>query len=164
MKPSLVARTNSSAFKRGLDHLDAFRAATGHARVPRQFVSDDGYPLGRWVRNLRAAYRSGKLEPERVAALDERGMVWDPFDTAFQAGLDHLDAFRAATGHARVPTQFLSDDGYPLGKWVSNIRAAYRSGKLEPERVATLDERGMVWNARTSTPSEAGLDDSARPV
>ena len=113
-----VARSHSSALERALDHLDAYQVTYGDVNVPVKFVSPDGYPLGQWVRDIRTAYRRGKLDPERIAALDEREMVWNAWEAAFQEGLGHLGGYRAANGHARVPQDFVTEDGYRLGNWL----------------------------------------------
>ena len=128
--------------------LTTFRAAHGHLRVPDKYVDSSGLALGGWVASRRKDYTKGQLSPERIAALDELGMVWDPFAEDFARGLAALTTFRAAHGHLRVPKRYIDSSGLALGKWVTRRRTEYGKGALSPERIAALDALGMVWDAQ----------------
>lgn len=45
-------------------------------------------------------------------------------------------------GQRLVPTNYLCDDGYRLGKWQDNQRQAYKKGTLSVERVERYVIRG----------------------
>ena len=52
--------------------------------------------LAAWASRQRAARRDGRLDAERVAALDELGFEWDPIQQAFDERLGALAAALAA--------------------------------------------------------------------
>ena len=142
-----------AAFERGLDALDAYIAANGHARVPVGYVAPDGYRLGTWVANKRTDKQ--KMPAADKDALDERGMVWAAPAAAFAEGLDHLDAYIAGHGHARAPRSYTAPDGYRLGNWLHRQRQ--RCGNPRPGQppltaaeTAALSSRGISWNHDTS--------------
>jgi Helicase associated domain len=110
---------------------------------------EDGYRLGGWVNNQRAARRRGDLDPERCVRLEALpGWVWDTKEAAWAEALGRLEAFVARMGHARVP-QHHREDGLRLGSCVLGQRQAYRKGTLDAERRARLEALpGWVWDAR----------------
>jgi hypothetical protein len=142
---------SAGGWKVALRALEAFVAEHGHARVPQTFRTADGFRLGSWCSGQRCSRRKGKLLPEREAALDTLGFVWDPprsriDDAWWQVGFAALEAFVAEHGHARVPQAFRTADGYRLGQWCTRRRQERRNGRLSAERIAALDALGFVWD------------------
>ncbi len=133
-------------WQRGISVARDFQKAQGHLRVPRSFVSADGYPLGWWITYRRHDRKRGRLAPERIKALDSLGMVWDPFGSAWEKGISHAQAYRQANGHLRAPRDFVADDGFRLGSWLHARRQDRRTGKLAVQGINELDALGMVWD------------------
>jgi superfamily II DNA or RNA helicase len=131
-------------FQRNLDALRRYVAREGHARVPHKH-EDEGIRLGGWLGKRRVDYHRGKLTPERIAALDALGMVWDPFEEDFRRNLAALRIYVAREGHARVPGDHREGE-LRLGQWINVQRSTREKGILTPERIATLDALGMVWD------------------
>ena len=127
--------------------LQQYKVEHGDVLVPQQFQAADGFPLGRWVINKRAARAKGKLAAERVAQLDELGFVWEPFNEKWASAFHQLQQYKVEHGDVWVPAQFKTADGNPLGQWVHTQRKAKAKGKLAAERVAQLDELGFVWDS-----------------
>lgn len=61
--------SSDQRWERGMEHLRAFAAETGHTRVPNRAVTADGFLLGRFVSEARGAHRKGVLAGSRTAAL-----------------------------------------------------------------------------------------------
>jgi len=63
---------------------------------------------------------------------------------AWERHLSELGEFREQYGHTRVLTT------HPrcrrLGTWVIEVRCDRRAGKLSPDRIASLDRLGFVWD------------------
>jgi superfamily II DNA or RNA helicase len=137
-----------AAWERGLAHAVAYHAAHGHLNVPFSWASEDGFPLGHWLGTNRKKISAGTLDPGRAAKLAALGFRTQArAQAAFQRGLDHLDAYIAEHGHARVPVAYTSPDGYRLGNWISDKRKLQHT--LPAAGKAALDDRGMIWDART---------------
>lgn len=52
--------------------------------VAGKYVDPDGYPLGKWLIKTRQQKLNGNLKEERIAQLDEIGMVWSVFDAKWE--------------------------------------------------------------------------------
>ncbi len=135
------------AFKHGLETLRAFVAEHGHANVPFDHITADGFRLGLWLNTRRHDHRVGRLSQERIDQLEALGVVWDLFDFAFERGLEALRAFVAEHGNAQVPRHYVTTDGFLLWLWLCRRRHEYRVGKLSQERIAKLEALGVAWHA-----------------
>ncbi|MFD5615141.1 Helicase associated domain protein [Kitasatospora sp. NPDC127060] len=60
-------------------------------------------------------------------------------------GYGHAATFYATHGHLRVPTDYLTPDGYRLWRWMQDALKHRRRGWLSADRVEALDKLGMVW-------------------
>jgi len=132
-------------FERGVDELAAYVQTYGDARVPKSYSTPSGLKLGHWCSKRRSDHKAGKLDAERVAALDALGFVWDPFRDAFDRGLAELATYVRAEKDGHVPRKHATPSGFKLGIWCNRQRADRRAGRLSTERVAALDALGFAW-------------------
>jgi hypothetical protein len=145
----MVWGIHDAGYRIGVAHLRAYIAREGHANVPQESVTDDGFGLGVWVANRRRDRRNGRLSAAKIAELNTRGMVWGSSrDDGYRIGVDHLRVHTATAGHANIPSQFVTDDGFKLGKWVANRRQDRKARALGPAKIAELDALGMAWYPR----------------
>ena len=158
----------SSKWNKGFQYLQKYAQLTGHTRIPIQYVTSDGYNLGTWVATQRMAYQKGKLSTERkrllkhlprwvwsiqkikIRQLDSSKCDIKRLDSSkWDNGFKHLQEYARITGHTRVPSQYVTSDGYNLGTWVAAKRTAYRKGKLLREQKKMLGELPKwVWDNR----------------
>ncbi|MQA17673.1 MAG: hypothetical protein GEV09_27430, partial [Pseudonocardiaceae bacterium] len=117
----------------------------GHLNIPETHRTTAGHRLGNWIAARRRERRKGKLNPERVAALDALGMVWQVHDERFARYLAAARDYHAEHGHLNVPHDHRTPAGHQLGTWIAKRRSEHRRGALSPERVAALDKLGMIW-------------------
>ena len=113
------------------DELCQYRALFGDCLVPLQY--DDIPGLGIWVRNQRTHYRNllmgrkqSNLTPEKIAALQSVGFVWDTQrNDQWKKRFDELMDFKAVYGHCSVPEKY--HENQQLGAWVVNQRTSYKN-------------------------------------
>ncbi|MFV8133222.1 Helicase associated domain protein [Streptomyces syringium] len=119
-------------------------AEHGHLDIPYARADGAGDPLGQWIVRQRQHRRAGALSDDRIRRLDEIGMIWEHRDSAWQKNLDALAAYQRQHGDTLVPQRY-EHESVRLGAWVSQMRAKYASGQLPPQRIADLEQVGMVW-------------------
>ncbi|OKK22962.1 helicase [Streptomyces sp. CB00455] len=144
-------------WRRGIEAARIYAATAGDLKVPFGFRVPAGegawppalarFPLGQWIADARRTYRRGALGRERVALLEELGMVWSHFGVAFEEGLASARAWAAEHGHLLPPVE-ATWRGAPVGVWVKNQRAAARRegpGALSAERREALEAIDPSW-------------------
>ena len=89
---------------------------------------------------------------QQIARLDSIGMVWgNRNDRQWNQGYQEAKRYFEAHGDLRVPVNYVSPEGYALGKWAKRQRYTRQNpekscGALTEERMERLDAIGMIWN------------------
>ncbi|MFJ9079460.1 helicase associated domain-containing protein, partial [Streptomyces sp. NPDC102278] len=63
----------------------------------------------------------------------------------WKRGVEAAYRYRQREEHLDVPYEH-TEGAYPLGRWLSDQRRAYRAGQMTGERAAELEELGIVWD------------------
>ena len=132
-----------------------YQGAHGNLLVPKRYITPEGLSLGSWIstqRSVRSGRVPGNLSESQIMRLDALGMVWqNRLEVAWEDAFAHAAAYKEEYGNLLVPAQYLSPDGFRLGRWISNLRQqranGERKGLLTAKRIAKLDFLGMAWNA-----------------
>ncbi|MDC0572924.1 Helicase associated domain protein [Luminiphilus sp.] len=114
----------------------------GDCLVAAREVTEDEFPLGSWVHRQRS--KRSRLSPERISQLNKINFVWDVQAHYWEQGLSLLIAYRRNHGDCLVPYDYVSDDGYLLGSWVTNQRSF--KNKLSAENIDALNDLGFIWS------------------
>lgn len=131
-----------------------YAAEHGGLNVPKQYKTPGGLSLGAWIttqRLVREGKRSGSLTPQQIARLDTLGMQWgNRLEVAWQKNYEAAKRYYEAHGDLLVPANYKNEEGFALGIWLANLRQQRTNGQqkhlLCAERIALLDEIGMVWS------------------
>jgi hypothetical protein len=68
-------------FEMGLTYLRQYALDNEDTFVPRSYVTDDGYRLGRWIAAQREEFDTDRLDPTRARALETVPYwQWDPYE------------------------------------------------------------------------------------
>lgn len=141
--------TWSKNYGAALEYYNTF----GNLDVPSRFVTKDGIRLGEWLSNLRTWESSGVhsryLTADRKKSLEAIGMIWSKLNYYWEKNFSAAVKYYRENGNLIVPSNFVSDDGVRLGRWISKLRKL-REGKGKgipptPEQIKRLDDIGMVW-------------------
>ena len=105
----------------------------GDLKVPKRYVTENGIALGSWLltqRRVRAGAVPGCLSREQIKKLDGIGMEWGSrIGKAWERGYLELVKYREENGHVDVPGRYVTEEGYPLGKFVANQRTAWKNSR-----------------------------------
>ncbi|CAL9327445.1 hypothetical protein SUDANB2_00001 [Streptomyces sp. enrichment culture] len=93
------------------------------------------FPLGQWIADARRFYARGDMDEGRVEQLEKLGMVWSHFDVAWEEGLAAARGWAAEAGHLLAPLD-ATYQGYRVGIWLKNARAAARKAQVIEQRRA----------------------------
>jgi hypothetical protein len=133
--------------------LEAFHAAYDHLYVPGSHVCPDGFRLGAWVQSRRRDRRLARLHPRYEVLATLPCWDWESRDGRLVEGLRRLQTYVEQNGVADVPSRYVCDDGFKLGRWVQNRR---RLLDRESWLAALLEEmpgwRGFRKRARRARP------------
>ncbi|GLX41393.1 helicase [Streptomyces roseochromogenus] len=84
----------------------------------------------------------------RDPALIAKWISYQVFNTERQdwrRGVEAAFRYREREQHLEVPYDH-TEGPYPLGRWLSDQRRAFRAGTMTGERAAELEELGIVWD------------------
>ena len=98
--------------------------------------------------NQRKKYKLKRLSSEKIALLEELGFEWDPIDLVWSNKFKELIEYKELHGNCDVPRHYSANK--PLATWVNSQRAYYRSERLSPSRIASLEEIGFSWDPHES--------------
>ena len=133
-------------------------------------AADEGSSLGHWIAQLRFYRKSGiqsaYMTPDRIAALDAIGMVWDVPDYLWEQNYSAAVRYHRVHGHLNVPADYVDEDGIRLGTWLKSVRSC-RKGKnrraeLTAEQIARLDVLGMNWEGKHNAAWETGYAEACK--
>lgn len=140
---------DKSRWETGFCYAVEFKNEFGHLNVAADYVAGDGFALGAWISNQRRKYKSAKLTELQITRLEELGLIWDPTEAMWAFSYERARAYYLEHGNLTVSSQYVTDDGFKLGAWISNQRTKYKNSKLEDSRISMLEDIGMCWSLNT---------------
>ena len=129
----------------------AYYEENGNLNIPRSYVTATGEKLGLWLANQQWSYPKGKLSKDQIDRLEKIGMYWgNRNDRQWNEAYQRAKCYFEAHGNLKVPINYVSPDGYALGKWIKRQRYTRSNPEkscavLTPERIEQLDAIGMQW-------------------
>ncbi|MEV5343882.1 Helicase associated domain protein [Streptomyces sp. NPDC052676] len=146
-----VLNPEHAHWRRGIEAAAHYHRLHGELRVPFTYrvpgrgsqaveaegwpVSLAGFPLGQWVADARRFHTRGDLDPDRIEQLEQLGMVWSHYDVAWEEGLAAARGWAEEHGHLLAPLD-ATHQGYRVGIWLKNARAAARRAREVEQRRA----------------------------
>ncbi|MFI9262737.1 Helicase associated domain protein [Streptomyces sioyaensis] len=136
-------------WRRGVEAAVIFAREHGDLKVPFTYRVPEGeeaegvgwpaslanFPLGQWIADNRRFYARGDMDEDRIEQLEKLGMVWSHFDVAWEEGLSAARGWAAEAGHLLAPLD-ATYQGYRVGIWLKNVRAAARKAQEIEQRRA----------------------------
>ena len=135
-------------WEEGFRRLEKYAAEFENTDIKVDYISDDGFKLGGWVRTQRNNW--GKLTKERKNRL-ESIPYWtkDPRKENFEFALNILKKFQRKHGHLNIPNDLMVTEKMSLKDWCNIERAAAKRKSYQEYRRNALNEvEGWAWDAR----------------
>ena len=121
----MIWDTKDQNWKKALTGLQAYYKEHGNLDIKARYETPDGFKLGRWISNLRAKVKTKGLDQiltkeqqEQLAAL---GMIWDRNTEKWEEYFKAAEEYYRIHGNLEVMTKYITEDGIPLGRWLSDI-------------------------------------------
>ena len=134
-----------------LARLEAF--VTPHGYLPSLRSSDaKERELSRWVSRQREQHSQGQLAAQRIERLEALGLPLRPREDGWAAMWEAVLDFKHTEGSWPTNAPSASPDQLRLGRWMNQQRMLARRGKLDAERLATLNAAGFVWKPPVGRP------------
>lgn len=141
-------------WREGYKHAKEYYEQYGNLNAAKKFICNDGYRLGYWLitqRNVRAGKTRGILNERQIGLLDELGMVWDSKKVdLFDEFLEAYKSYAEDNDGKRMPSNYVTADGYAVGQWTGRMRMLKKQGKLSKYKEKRLDEAGFDWSVALS--------------
>jgi hypothetical protein len=152
-----------------MNALLAYHAQHGDLAMPRRYIVPElevypttfhGLDLSSTVYNMKWWQDHVKQRPERVAALNKLGFVWQRLQPEWNTVLEALITYSSIYGHVVVPYKFVvphSDHDWPMATWgiplgncVYRMRTRndFLRGANAAARRDQLDGLGFVWDVQ----------------
>ena len=139
-----VWSVRDSSFDRLYREIDAYRREYGDTLIPKSYVTEDGYRLGKKVNALRSAV--DRVSEERKKALEEIGFVWKTYSRRFEFNdfFGRLMDYKSEHNSVKVPYSHIMEDGYPLGRELTYVR----HGRImtDENQKEMLENAGVVYS------------------
>lgn len=133
----------------GYRALLAFLDREGHITVPTEHRTDDGFPLGTWVRSHRRPGGGRRtITVDQAARLEALpGWTYASSNDAFwEKAVSAFETFAVREGHCQTPRHH-REDGVNIDAWSKQQRAKFHRGELPQDRVARLEAiSGWSWS------------------
>lgn len=141
---------NDQKFWNGYELLKKYQNQHGNIDIPNHYVTEDGFSLGKWTSNLRAAYKTGRLDNSRKEALDKLGMIWDVREYRWNVSYEAAKTYFKEHENLEIPFDYVTEQGIALGTWIRNQKESYKGKKqksvpLTAEQIKKLEELQIQW-------------------
>ena len=141
-----------------LKELQTYYQEHGNLDIKARYETADGFKLGRWICNLRTKVKTKGLDQsltkeqqEQLAAL---GMIWDRNTEKWEEYFEVAEEYYRTHGNLNVRTKYVTDNGIPLGRWLTDIsnqlNSETRSAALSEEQLTRLKKIGFQTEKKTA--------------
>jgi len=109
-------------------------------------------------------YRYKEMPAWRRQLLDRTGildLIGNRNSYSFEYKLERAKKYYAEFGNLRVPSKYVDEDGFALGRWIINLRNIYNGntdGFLNEERIKKLESIGIEWSINAKLTWEEWYD------
>ena len=138
------------SFEYGYPYALSYHRAYGNLRVDNGFIAEDGYPLGKWIKAMRAAKVGTHKKPltaNQIRLLESLGIFWSKNDELWENNYDVLRQYVMEHGDMNMPQDSQNSPGKKIQLWLNRNLALLQEGKLPADKRKKLEQLGPAWSA-----------------
>lgn len=145
IKPKKVAEWNKA-----YSYAEQYYEENGHLFVPKKYITDDGFELGKWIQEQRESYLGlsrRQISDEKIDLLEEIGMFWEDLKNAEWDWFVGL--LRECIKKTEKPFAIGKNyryKNYALGEKVRKVIEQYADGSLSAEKERNLRQTGFKFS------------------
>ncbi len=128
-------------FNRGYAQMLMYLRDHPEANVPEEQVLPDGFPLGRWLKEVRTGLKNNTFQAKQKTMLEALGIScekkYQSWESMYLKAMDYY----ARTGDMNISVGYCTEDGVLLGAWVDRQRRCYAT--LQKEQREKLSKLGI---------------------
>lgn len=153
----MIWDVTDSSWQEVLEELKSYRNTYGNLDIKAKYVSPTGFRLGSWINNMRFKVKKYGIEQaltdEQRKALEELGMIWDHNKQKWEEYYSAAKAYYKEYGNLEVPAKYVTADGIPLGRWLSNQTNSHSMTDEQLQRLQSIGYRSesktaIQWNRK----------------
>ena len=124
------------SFEIGYAYVGAYFKMNGNLDVPACYVTEDGYNLGHWYREIRDKYRGNRLSNDEYSRLQAIGFESESIIVRDRMKYYELTkAYFTEHGNLNINANCETEEGTKLGVWISGQRYAYCKKLSKQEQI-----------------------------
>ena len=153
----MIWDVTDSSWQEVLEELKSYRNTYGNLDIKAKYVSPTGFRLGSWINNMRFKVKKYGIEQaltdEQRKALEELGMIWDHNKQKWEEYFSAAKAYYKEHGNLEVPAKYVTADGIPLGRWLSNQTNSHSMTDEQLQRLQSIgymseSKAAIQWNRK----------------
>lgn len=153
----MIWDVTDSSWQEVFEELKSYRNTYGNLDIKAKYVSPTGFRLGSWINNMRFKVKKYGIEQtltdEQRKALEELGMIWDHNKQKWEEYYSAAKAYYKEHGDLEVPAKYVTADGIPLGRWLSNQTNSHSMTDEQLQRLQSIGYRSesktaIQWNRK----------------
>lgn len=137
MKRSLFIEGYAQLMIYFCDHIDA--------DISDEYVTDDGFELGKWLSKVRQLWEQGELNSKQVLMLHKVGLSSKQEKQAWETLYFYAKDYYIEHGNTDISRTYRTVDGLMLGAWIERQKINY--AHLSVDQRQKLSDIGVYGNA-----------------
>ncbi len=143
---------NKYSWEEGISSAKKYYIDYGNLLVPKNYCTENDFPLGKWISYQRKKYNKGTLDKNKIDSLEKIGMVWDVFESEWWKYYSYLKSYYETKGTIYPLEEIPMIDNYNLKNWISNQISNYNNPNpsdrrpLTKDKVIALQQLEIKWN------------------
>ncbi len=111
--------------------------------ISEDIVSSDGFPIGRWLKEVRVALQCNKLDEKRRIMLESLGISFDTEKQMWELMYVKAMDYFIRNGNIDIKLGYCTEEGVMLGAWIDRQKRYYVT--LDEEQKDKLERIGLKY-------------------